>query len=52
MDANITDRFEERLSYLHEGLTIPKRTKKIEIVKVHKATGRLKNKKSKVAKLN
>lgn len=49
MDAKITDRFEERLNYLNEGLTIPKRTKKI--VTVHEAIGRLKDKYSKVAKL-
>jgi hypothetical protein len=49
MDAKITDRFEERLSYLNKGLTIPKRTKKI--VTVHEAIGRLKDQHSKVAKL-
>jgi len=49
MDAKITDRFEERINYLNQGLTIPGRTKKI--VKVHKAIGRLKDRCSKVAKL-
>jgi hypothetical protein len=49
MDAKITDRFEERLNYLNQGLTIPKRTKKT--VTVHEAIGRLKDKYSKAAKL-
>jgi len=49
MDQKITQRFEEKLSYLNQGLSIPRRTKKIAMV--HEAVGRLKNKFSKVAKL-
>jgi len=49
MDQKITERFEERLTYLNEGLTLPKRTKKI--IKVHESVGRLKDQYSKVAKL-
>ncbi len=49
MDEKITQRFEERLSYLKEGLSLPRRTKKI--IPVHEAVGRMKDQFSKVAKL-
>jgi len=49
MNQKITERFEERLSYLNDGLTIPRRTKKITAV--HESVGRLKDQYSKVAKL-
>lgn len=49
MDRKITARFEERLSYLNEGLAKPRRTKKITAV--HESVGRLKDQYSKVAKL-
>lgn len=49
MDQKITERFEERLKYLNDGLTIPRRTKKITTV--HESVGRLKDQYSKVAKL-
>lgn len=49
MDEKITQRFEESLKYLREGLTIPRRLKKI--VAVHEKVGRLKDQNSKVAKL-
>ncbi len=49
MDEKITQRFEESLKYLKEGLTIPRRLKKI--VPVHEKIGRLKDRNSKVAKL-
>ncbi len=49
IDQKITQRFEEKLRYLNEGLSIPCRLKKI--TGVHEAIGRLKNKFSKVAKL-
>ncbi len=49
MNQKITQRFEEKLTYLNEGLSIKGRTKKITTV--HEAVGRLKNNFSKVAKL-
>ena len=49
MNQKITERFEERLRYLNDGLTIPRRTKKITAV--HESVGRLKDQYSKVAKL-
>ncbi len=49
MDRKITQRFEERLNYLRDGLSLPRRTKKI--IPVHEAIGRIKNQFSKVAKL-
>ena len=49
MDRKITQRFEERLSYLRNGLSLPRRTKKI--IPVHEAIGRMKKQFSKVAKL-
>ena len=49
MDKKLTDRFEERLKYIQEGLSLPRRLKKT--VKVHEAIGRIKNQFSKVAKL-
>lgn len=48
MDQKITERFEERLSYLNEGLDKARRTKKI--IAVHESVGRLKDQYSKVAK--
>lgn len=49
MDDSTTKRFEERISYLKEGLLLPRRTKKI--IQIHEAIGRLKDQFSKVAKL-
>lgn len=49
IDKKLTQRFEERLQYLKDGLTIPRRQKKI--VPVYEAIGRIKNQFSKVAKL-
>jgi hypothetical protein len=49
MDRKITGRFEQRLSYLNEGLSMARRTKKITAV--HESVGRLKDQYSKVAKL-
>ena len=49
MDEKITQRFEERINYLKQGLSLPRRTKKI--VAVHEAIGRIKDQFSKVAKL-
>jgi len=49
MDQKITQRFEEKLKDLNEGLSMPRRIKKI--TGVHEAVGRLKSKFSKVAKL-
>ena len=49
MDKKITERFIENLSYLKEGLELPRRTKKT--IKVHESVGRLKDKYSKIAKL-
>jgi len=49
MDKKITERFLEKLSYLNEGLKLPRRTKKT--IKVHESIGRLKDQYSKVAKL-
>jgi hypothetical protein len=48
MDRKITERFEQRLSSLNEGLSIARRTKKITAV--HESVGRLKDHYSKVAK--
>lgn len=47
IDNKITKRFEEKLTYLKEGLTLPRRVKKI--IKVHEHVGRLKDQFSKVA---
>ena len=47
IDTKITKRFEEKLSYLKEGLTLPRRVK--TIVKVHEHVGRLKDQFAKVA---
>jgi hypothetical protein len=49
MAKKITERFEERLLYLKNGLALPRRIKKI--TSVHEAIGRIKNQFSKVAKL-
>ena len=49
MENKISDRYIEKLTYLKEGLSKPRRLKKT--VKVHEAVGRLKDKFSKVAKL-
>ncbi len=49
MDKKITERFEERLFYLKDGLKLPRRMKKI--TPVHEAIGRIKSQFSKVAKL-
>jgi len=49
MDEKITQHLEERLIHLKEGLSIPRRTKKI--VPVHETVGRIKDQFSKVAKL-
>lgn len=49
MSKKITERFEERLIYLKNGLSLPRRIKKI--APVHEAIGRIKNQFSKVAKL-
>jgi hypothetical protein len=48
MDQKITERFEQRLSYLNEGLDKARRTKKI--IAVHESVGRLKDQYSKVAR--
>lgn len=48
MDMKLTQRFEERLNYLKDGLDYPRRLKKI--VPVHEHVGRLKDQFSKVAK--
>jgi Transposase DDE domain len=47
IDTKITKRFEEKLTYLKEGLTLPRRLKKI--IKVHEHVGRLKDQFAKVA---
>lgn len=49
MYQKITERFEQRLSYLNEGLDKPRRTKKIAAV--HESVGRLKSQYSMVGKL-
>lgn len=49
MDQKITERFEQRLSYLNEGLDKPRRTKKTAAV--HESVGRLKSQYSMVGKL-
>lgn len=49
MDEKVTQRFEQKLRYLKEGLTLPRRTKKI--IHVHETVGRIKSQFSKVAKL-
>ena len=49
IDKKLTTRFEEKLSYLKEGLSKPGRLKKINIV--HEKVGRLKSKYSKISKL-
>lgn len=49
MEDKISDRFIERLEYLKEGLSLPRRLK--STIKVHESIGRLKDKYSKVAKL-
>lgn len=49
MDKKITERFLEKLTYLKEGLELPRRTK--NTIKVHESIGRLKDKYSKAAKL-
>jgi len=49
IDGKLTQRFEERLEYLKEGLTKPRRLKKI--IKVHEHIGRLKEQYSSTAKL-
>lgn len=49
MDEKITSRFQDKLLYLKEGLSLPRRTKKI--IPVHEAIGRMKDQFSKVAKL-
>ena len=49
MDEKITQRFEERLNHLKQGLSLPRRTK--TIVAVHETIGRIKDQFSKVAKL-
>ena len=48
MDEKITQRFLERMEYLKEGLSKPRRTKKITAV--HETVGRIKDQYSKVAK--
>ncbi|HUX57433.1 MAG TPA: IS1634 family transposase [Bacteroidales bacterium] len=48
MDEKLTQRFEERLEYLKQGLLLPRRLKKITAV--HEHVGRLKDQYSKVAK--
>jgi hypothetical protein len=48
MDMKLTQRFEERLNYLKDGLDYPRRLKKI--APVHEHVGRLKDQFSKVAK--
>lgn len=48
MGEKLTQRFEERMEYLREGLPLPRRTKKI--VAVHETVGRIKDQFSKVAK--
>jgi len=49
MDDKITERFIESITYLKQGLNIPRRLKKI--VPVHEKVGRIKKQFSKVAKL-
>jgi hypothetical protein len=49
MNEKITQRFEERLNHLKQGLSLPRRTKKT--VAVHETIGRIKDQFSKVAKL-
>jgi hypothetical protein len=49
MDERATSRFEDKLIYLKQGLSLPRRTKKI--IPVHEAIGRMKDQFSKVAKL-
>lgn len=49
MDKKITQRFEDRLVYLNDGLSLPRRIKKI--VPIHESIGRIKKQFSKVAKL-
>ena len=48
MDDKLTQRFEQRLGYLKQGLSLPRRLKKITAV--HEHVGRLKDQYSKVAK--
>jgi hypothetical protein len=48
IDQKLTQRFEERLEYLRQGLSLPRRLKKITAV--HEHVGRLKDQYSKVAK--
>ncbi len=48
MDEKLSQRFLERMVYLKEGLSIPRRTKKITAV--HETVGRIKDQNSKVAK--
>ena len=48
IDEKITQRFLERMQYLKEGLSIPRRTKKTTAV--HETVGRIKDQFSKVAK--
>lgn len=48
IDEKLTQRFEERLEYLKQGLSLPRRLKKITAV--HEHVGRLKDQYSKVAK--
>jgi len=49
MDEKITKRLEERLNYLKDGLSLPRRIKKT--TSVHETVGRIKDQFSKVAKL-
>ena len=49
MNDKITERFEESMTYLKEGLDVPRRLKKI--IPVHEKVGRIKKQYSKVAKL-
>ena len=48
MDEKLSQRFLERMVYLKEGLSLPRRTKKITAV--HETVGRIKDQNSKVAK--
>jgi len=48
IDDKLTDRFTQSMEYLKEGLSMPRRLKKI--VPVHERVGRIKNQFSKVAK--
>ncbi|MCD4743037.1 MAG: IS1634 family transposase [Desulfobacteraceae bacterium] len=49
MNDKITERFTESMTYLKEGLNVPRRLKKI--IPVHEKVGRIKKQYSKVAKL-